>query len=607
MEELRQDIARERELLDRAQGRAAVAQTAQETYNRQRQQNAAWLAPERERLSAEVAQLRILAETFTRHERRISDAWSNYLDVLVAFYGGGMDGLDEIARLVTGTYGGVSGDERETRKLGSLGAQRLDLARGWRRELKATEYTDLVPLMSLCGLLRQQWQDAVPADMPAAEFDPASPVGQVLQHLRRSTAFDSDLDAVHAWHPLPWAAGMDPHTPLMQALGAGLPPAGEDDPPVAVQTLPDRLRPDLPAATRRALAGQSPQDTEALWRPRLEELSALNRAGRRIPTPWSPPPRYPQPSDAVSVQHWYTAAAIGTWSRLTETANATGQQLVDAAGTAIAMACCAPYWLPTGQTAGYVDSRPLSGQDIDDIRLPYPQTLVVMADPLLLPAGGLQRPDPEMSEWLLQQAEGRSPADLHEVPCPDPPPSWDTLLGKHGARVEAVLLLGDLQGHLDDVFAWCLALPSPHGGVIGRIIVPARRSLTRYAPQIANLAAVAAWADWHTPLPAARSPQTPAGLGRRQPHTGNGVHVLNAKRTASTAERGTDTAQYTVRPHMRRGHWHRYRHGPGRTQVKRLRIAPTPVNSRLGPLTPRVYRLPSHLGDAVREPLPDPV
>ena len=44
---------------------------------------------------------------------------------------------------------------------------------------------------------------------------------------------------------------------------------------------------------------------------------------------------------------------------------------------------------------------------------------------------------------------------------------------------------------------------------------------------------------------------------------------------------------------MGRGHWRRQRHGPGKVEVKRVRIAPALVNAARGPLAPRVYRLPS--------------
>lgn len=38
----------------------------------------------------------------------------------------------------------------------------------------------------------------------------------------------------------------------------------------------------------------------------------------------------------------------------------------------------------------------------------------------------------------------------------------------------------------------------------------------------------------------------------------------------------------TVTPHWRRGHWRRQHHGPGKTLVKRIRIAPVIVNAKIG-------------------------
>jgi hypothetical protein len=46
-------------------------------------------------------------------------------------------------------------------------------------------------------------------------------------------------------------------------------------------------------------------------------------------------------------------------------------------------------------------------------------------------------------------------------------------------------------------------------------------------------------------------------------------------------------------PHRRRGHWRRQHFGLGRTQTRRVRIAPVMVNAgRLGADRPQIYRLP---------------
>jgi hypothetical protein len=49
----------------------------------------------------------------------------------------------------------------------------------------------------------------------------------------------------------------------------------------------------------------------------------------------------------------------------------------------------------------------------------------------------------------------------------------------------------------------------------------------------------------------------------------------------------------TTAPHRRRGHWRRQHYDYGRTQTRRIRIAPVVVNAgRLGAARPQIYRLP---------------
>jgi hypothetical protein len=181
------------------------------------------------------------------------------------------------------------------------------------------------------------------------------------------------------------------------------------------------------------------------------------------------------------------------------------------------------------------------------------------------------------------------------------PTLWDAIASR-GAHIEAVLLLADGHGHLDDLFAWCVAIPSATaGGVLGRWVIPASRHDTRYANLVANAAAVAAWADWHRPghsrtvdVQGADVAGGGAGAGRKREDT---VHVLNV--TATTPDepqlsaKGEPTGRTTA-PHRRRGHWRRQHYGPGRTETRRIRIAPVMVNAgRLGADRPQIYRLPT--------------
>jgi hypothetical protein len=197
----------------------------------------------------------------------------------------------------------------------------------------------------------------------------------------------------------------------------------------------------------------------------------------------------------------------------------------------------------------------------------------------------------------------------------DAPVGVADVLACHGGKVEAVLLLADDQGRLRDEFAWCLALDvDVPGAVAGRVCIPASRQRAGAAAtsMVGNLAAVAAWGDWHEPdteltLPEHISPaqadrlRTDPTFRRLEPRGGTAaVRVLDITRTA---RHGTRTAVPTgrpVAPHMRRGHWRRQRFGPGGLQVRRVRIAPTLVNaSRYADAAPQVYRLPLHAGAAI--------
>jgi hypothetical protein len=184
------------------------------------------------------------------------------------------------------------------------------------------------------------------------------------------------------------------------------------------------------------------------------------------------------------------------------------------------------------------------------------------------------------------------------------PSLWDAIAAR-GAHIEAVLLLADAHGQLDDLFAWCVAIPSTTAGAtLGRWVIPASRSTTTFANLIVNAAAVAAWADWHRPGHSRAAPEEPAeqlpgnekarGEHRRLDDT---VHVLNVAATTPASDPSSSATAgpsgRTTAPHRRRGHWRRQHYGPGRVEVRRIRIAPVMVNAgRLGSDRPQIYRLP---------------
>ncbi|MFG1930727.1 hypothetical protein ACGFK1_08715 [Mycobacterium sp. NPDC048908] len=320
-----------------------------------------------------------------------------------------------------------------------------------------------------------------------------------------------------------------------------------------------------------------------------------------IPSPVAGGPAYPAPADAASMQAWYAASAIGAWGRHRTEVNGR---------VAVASAAAVPFWLPPGHTIAYLDSEPLSGEDIEDLRMPFPQVLVTFAEPARLPAidPSVLDGDPRM-RWIDHLAatskvlpDGRDmfigATNSFQAPLPT---LWDAIASR-GAHIEAVLLLADAHGHLDDLFAWCVAVPSAAAGrVLGRWVIPASRQATSYGNLVANAAAVAAWADWHRPghsRSAEEQREEPAGsdagAARKREDT---VHVLNVTATTPVEEqpavKGEPTGRTTA-PHRRRGHWRRQHFGPGRTQTRRVRIAPVMVNAgRLGADRPQIYRLPA--------------
>jgi hypothetical protein len=318
-----------------------------------------------------------------------------------------------------------------------------------------------------------------------------------------------------------------------------------------------------------------------------------------VSTPLAATPAYPAPMDAASLQAWYAGSAIGAWGRHRTEVNGC---------VAVAAAAAVPFWLPPGHTIAYLDSEPLSGEDIEDLRPPFAQVLVAFADPARLPAidPSILAGDARM-QWIDHLAatssglpDGRDimigATSSFQAPLPT---LWDAIASR-GALIEAVLLLGDAHGRVDDLFAWCVAVPSASAGrVLGRWVIPASRRGTSYANLVVNAAAVAAWADWHRPgqSRSADEQREESGGGGATRNREDTVHVLNVSATtpkgAQPEVRGEPTGRSTA-PHRRRGHWRRQHFGPGRTQMRRFRIAPVMVNAgRLGADRPQIYRLPT--------------
>lgn len=127
-------------------------------------------------------------------------------------------------------------------------------------------------------------------------------------------------------------------------------------------------------------------------------------------------------------------------------------------------------------------------------------------------------------------------------------------------------------------------------GVEASAGLPTIAGLYARAAQIAlYLCADNAEARPATPAPQAAAPR-PAGPQRAELHAARretvwavGWRIGSAIRRAEAAVRAAGESSgasggRTLRPHMRRAHWHGYRVGPGRTAWKTVWLPPIPVN-----------------------------
>lgn len=355
--------------------------------------------------------------------------------------------------------------------------------------------------------------------------------------------------------------------------------------------------------------------------------SLVRQAGRLL-VPWQRLPRLARASDAVALRRWYTAAAIGEWSRATTwnwnpdtdpqdpttwpQASAHGDT---AAACAVAVARSVPYWLPANEAAGFADSEPLD-EHTDDLRMPFDRVLLAFAQPLRIEPEVLQvegQADLEQMEQfedgldsLTKEKQDPSLATaVYDVVGEGATVSAQQVVAVRGLVVEGLVVLATPDGKLRDEFIWLVALPSAvHGTVAGRVAVPAQLSACSWAGHVRNLAAAAAWGDWRVPEEAQPAPGVTlppgAGSSSRGGSARSLVRVLDVTRTNASGGRGRPTGR-TVAPHLRRGHWRRQWYGPGKLQMKRVRIPPVLVNAGLGEPAAKVYRLPPAGDQQVRE------
>lgn len=559
----------------------------------------------------------------------VSVAWDEARDALVDALGGGREGLEFLLHMFE--MGGLYYSNDRDRRLGPMRSQLLQRARGERRlVMKVTDPAELDELNPglLAPLLRpgvrneyvrggrgdvlttvwhygdDQATDVEVYDDPAPHLVIAD--NAVAKILRTSAlGAGSDPDTLRAWFPNFWVNLIALDGRVLDDLGVHGEPASDVD--------------AVPAAARSRWHARTIDEALAADVPELDRQRAIVRAAGRITNPWGVLPLFPRPADAVSLRYWHAMGSRGWWLRGVDEPNhylVTGRDdlLSRSATVACSMANAVPFYVPPGQVADFAGSEPIAGEDIQDLRLPYPEVLLIPADPLVLPA--TRDPDQLETQQLaaldvgLRRLTARddepSIGDVLLAPAPDywnAPMNLGALLAVRGANVEAVLLLADADGRLADTFAWCLAIPSGVPDALTcRMTLPARRSMTRWRDEIDNLAALAAWADWHAPD---NGPISPPGAKAAQPLGGSRNHggLLDAVRvldvTATSGGVRTVSTGRTLRPHRRRGYWRRQHHGAGNQLLKMVRIAPVLVNAGHGELLPQIYRLPIEANTSV--------
>lgn len=582
----RTQLAQEQARLDQARERAALDGKLRRELTAAVAARDSACAPQLERINAD----RILIQTATRELESVTRKLDAHFDRIVK-WGWNKFGPERYYALISGDRvflrEGVADDGLDQKAV-----EAIQRARGKRE----------VPPPSFTAEQRRVLGVEVAAATGIAL--PDSVTGEDDDGWNEYTALvEADMAAQIAFkNPMPWIDNSPmPERLTSRVLGAD--PAG----------LPFRVDPvsEIPqitelstgtAALREATAAAGATAVASGFTAGLEQRAA--QATKSLySSPVAAGSGYPAPSDAAALHTWYSVAAIGAWGRHRTSVNGR---------VAVAAAAAVPFWLPPGHTIAYLDSEPLSAEDVEEIRLPFAQTLVVFAEPARLPAlSEEETADPRLA-WMDHlvatnaSVGGRdliiAGTNMFTMPRPA---LWD-VIGCRGAHIEGILLLADAHGNLDDLFAWCIALPSATAGsVLGRWVIPASRSATNYANLVVNAAAVAAWADWHRPGNARgeegleTQPQTASGntKGLRRAEQDN-VHVLNVTATTPTPEtaiaaRGEPTGRTTA-PHRRRGHWRRQHYGPGRANTRRVRIAPVMVNAgRVGSDRPQIYRLPA--------------
>lgn len=621
IEQLQAELASERQLL------ADVAETreeAQQARARISDETAELLESSRpyvDRLEDEIGYLKDVLVRMRGEGREVKRAWGKYVEHCVAI----SPGRSHVER-VESFFASMRGepmvflDNNEKPSLDTEQYLHLQRSRGQRTSVPDDPESqtknlavisewftpDLWRRLNAVGLVNEDGEIIhEPEDMSEEQGQVLLDMAEVAGKIRRSTAPTLDPDCLSIWGPGPLVRRGRHNNVTMTRLGAGgeprhLPPTQREG------QVPNLPLPSLSSKGRALIADMDPSEVVGQWRHALRTRQAVTKAVAGDASPFMAMSPHSRPSQGVVLQHLHSLSALGEWVRA-------GRGLRTESVVATGLTSAAAYWLPAGQAASFADSDPVDDEARAEMLLPFPQVFLAFAEPLVLePSGPL---DPHLAAAVRAMSlcarssresgysAGSTLYDVRQNIEGGEIPFVEDILAQRGAKVEGVLLLSDDLSRPADEFAWCLSLSSDYGESIGRIVVPARRSTTAHSDLIDNLTAVVAWANWHEPdnyteIPLGMKPEDvdrvigSDDFKNDAQRAGAGVRVIDAVRTSrgGTRSKVSDGSRH-VDPHIRRGHWRKQRHGPGRTKIKMVRISPTLVNAHLGDIGPRVYRL----------------
>lgn len=394
---------------------------------------------------------------------------------------------------------------------------------------------------------------------------------------------------------------------------------------------PERsLRPDLGAICEsHDVESWSSQQGFARWpegAPSADECwkrdGSIAKTANRFEHAWAPSARFSRPGDATLLRFLYVQRATGVLVARTEQPVPVTAEIDDEATWAVpelqaaplthsyrlALATAIPFWMPPGETYAFANSEPLDDESIGGIELPFPDVLIVPAEPMRLEPtrrDAVVESDLNRLDRALLRYAGKDDRSNWQIPSAS---GWQVNLADaldvRGGVVEAILVRSNRSGGLADAFGWCVAIPhpDPRCGVLGRVVVPAFLSRSAHSDVVRQLAAAVAWADWRSPADIEKRTHGSIIDDSRfkdleRTGTAGGVHVLDATRTYSnTASDGMGDG-VKVAPHLRRAHWRRARIGTRsdwemHRSYRRTRIPPVVVNAgSVVPFSSQVYRL----------------